>query len=349
MRLDVRAHEIGRELGDRAAMEHLALDRAALHDDANVAVERVDARLEERMDRRRDDDLAVAAVLAHHREHLLDVERVPGRGGRDALPQVAASSGASATRRSMSSAHSSAPSGSSRSDVAFSLPPPQPGRSVEELGARDAEQEDRRVAREVGDVLDEVDEDRLGPLQVVDHDDLRPLGRARLEQPPEGELRLGRRRADDGVGLDADRDQDLDERPVGDPLAVGEAAAAQDVGRVADALEEVGDEARLADAGRAEEREEPARAVGDGVLVVAPEPLTLALAADERRLEVARERRGVADHLEEPERLDRLGLPLQRERLDRLDADGVADEQPRLGADERSRRRRPPARGARRR
>ena len=91
-------------------------------------------------------------------------------------------------------------------------------------------------------------------------------------------------------GLDADRDQDLDERPVGDPLAVREAAPAQDVGRVADALEEVGDEARLADAGRAEEGEEPARPVGDGILVVAPEPLALAHAADERRLGVARER-----------------------------------------------------------
>ena len=53
----------------------------------HVAVERVDARLQERVDRRRDDDLAVPAVLAHHREHLLDIERIPGRGGRDALAQ----------------------------------------------------------------------------------------------------------------------------------------------------------------------------------------------------------------------------------------------------------------------
>ena len=103
---------------------------------------------------------------------------------------------------------------------------------------------------------------------------------------------------------------------------------------VADALEEVGDEARLADAGRPEEREEPARSVGDRVLVVAPEPLPLALAADERRLRMACERPGVADHLEEPERLDRLGLPFQHERLDGLDANRVAHEQPGLGADE---------------
>ena len=191
----------------------------------------------------------------------------------------------------MSAEHSSARSGSSRSDVAFSLPPPQPGLIVEQLGPCDAEQEDRRVARHVRDVLDEIDEHRLGPLQVVDHDDLRPFGRARLEQPPKGELRLRRRRADDRVGLDADRDQDLDERPVGDALAVREAPPAEDVGGVAHALEEVRDEARLPDPGGPEQREEPARAVGHGILVVAPQPLALAFAADERRLEAPREPR----------------------------------------------------------
>ncbi len=163
------------------------------------------------------------------------------------------------------------------------------GSNVEELGARDAEQEDRRVAGEVGDVLDEVDEDRLRPLQVVDDHDLRPLGGPRLEQAPEGELRLGRGRADHGIRLDPDRDQDLDERPVRDPLAVREAAAAQDVGRVADAFEEVGDEARLADSRGAEQRDEPARALVEDVLEVAPEPVALALASDEKRLGVAGE------------------------------------------------------------
>ena len=79
---------IGRELRDRAAVEHLALDGSALHDHAHVAVERVDPRLEERLDRRGNDDLAFAAVLAHHREHLLDVERVPGRRRGDPLAQL---------------------------------------------------------------------------------------------------------------------------------------------------------------------------------------------------------------------------------------------------------------------
>ena len=183
-------------------------------------------------------------------------------------------------------------------------------------------------------MLDEVDEDGLGPLQVVDNDDLRALRRPRLEHPPKGELRLRRRTSDDRIRLDADRDQDLDERPVGDPLAVREAAGTEDVRHAADAFEEVADEARLADPRGAEQREQPAGAVGDGILVVAPQPLTLALTPDERRFRMARKRRGTADHLDEPKGLNRLGLALQGERLDRLEEYGVADEQARLGADQ---------------
>ena len=66
-------------------MEHLALDGPSLHDVTDVAVERVDPCLEERVDRRWNHDLAVAAVLAHHCEHLLDIERVAGRGVGDPL------------------------------------------------------------------------------------------------------------------------------------------------------------------------------------------------------------------------------------------------------------------------
>ena len=113
------------------------------------------------------------------------------------------------------------------------------GPELEQLGTGDAEQEDRRVARPVGDVLDQVEEDGLGPLEVVEHEDLRPLRRARLDQPAKRELRVGGRAADHLAGVDADRDQDLDERPVGDVLAVVEAAAAQDVGGLADGGQEL--------------------------------------------------------------------------------------------------------------
>ena len=93
-------------------------------------------------------------------------------------------------RFSISASHSSGAERLEQERRRVQLAAAPAGSDVEQLGARDAEEEDRRVAREVGDVLDEVDEDRLGPLQVVDDDDLRPLRGACLEQPPEGELRL---------------------------------------------------------------------------------------------------------------------------------------------------------------
>ena len=181
--------------------------------------------------------------------------------------------------------------------------------SVEKLGPRDAEEEDRRVAREVGDVLDEVDELGLGPLQVVDHGDLRPIDCALLEQLPERDSRLGRSRRDDALRLDPERYEHLDERPVRDALAVRETAATEDVGRVAHAFEEVGDEARLADARWAEQREELAGPIGDGILERAPEPLPLPLAADERHCEVALDRRGSVDDGDEPVSLDGRDFP----------------------------------------
>ena len=107
-----------------------------------------------------------------------------------------------------------------------------------------------------------------------------------------------------------------------------------DVGRVAHPLEEVGDEPRLADPRRAEQREESARAIGDRVLVVAPEPLALPLTSDQRRLQMASDRLRVRDHVEKSERLHGLSLSLERERLDRLDTDGISNEDARLGADE---------------
>ena len=122
------------------------------------------------------------------------------------------------------------------------LPPSPAGAGVEESGASYTEEEDRGAAGQVRDVLDEVDEDRLRPLEVVDDDDLRPLGGACLQQAPKCDPRFLRGRGDDGLRVDFDRSEDLDERPVGDPLSVVQAAAAEDVGGVLHPLEEVGDE-----------------------------------------------------------------------------------------------------------
>ena len=133
------------------------------------------------------------------------------------------------------------------------------GPQLEQLRPGDAQQEDRRVARPVRDVLDQVEERRLRPLDVVE-DDERPF-RAGLEQLAERERRPRRGEVPSTlVRLGAQPEQDLDERPVGDALAVVEAAAAQHSARPPAIAEELLDEPRLADPGRPEQREQVARA-----------------------------------------------------------------------------------------
>ena len=65
-------------------------------------------------------------------------------------------------------------SGSSSTVVALSLPPAHAGRRSSSSGRAMQSEQDRRVARPVGDVLDEIEEGRLGPVEVVEDDDERP-------------------------------------------------------------------------------------------------------------------------------------------------------------------------------
>ncbi len=158
---------------------------------------------------------------------------VPGRGSRDALARV--DGRARARRAGCRSAPRtrSAPSGSSRSDVALSLPPPQPGRASSS-SVRATQRRKIGASRERSATCSTRSRNTGSAhwRSSID-DDLRALGRTGLEQLAERDPRLLRRRSDDALGLDAERREHLDERPVRDALAVGEAAAAEDVGRVA--------------------------------------------------------------------------------------------------------------------
>ncbi len=70
----------------------------------------------------------------------------------------------------------------------------RPGRAlVEQVGTGEAEEQDWCAAREAGDVLEEVEQRRLRPVDVVDRDDERPPAGERLEQAPERPRRLVRR------------------------------------------------------------------------------------------------------------------------------------------------------------
>ncbi len=140
-------------------------------------------------------------------------------------------------------------------------------------------------------------------------------GDDRLDRRPElGERGLGRIVVEDaGVRL-----RHLGERPVGDALAVGQAAADQHVSR-GEPLDELAEEARLADAGRAEQRDELRRALaldagGDGAqhgeLLVPPDERR-----DEPRDAAWRGRRLLGRCVERDPRGKRLPLALRVEVL----------------------------------
>src|SRR5690348_5450831 len=122
-------------------------------------------------------------------------------------------------------------------------------------------------------MIEEVEQHRLGPLKVIDMQHQGALGGERLEQPPylPEELLRDRRAAaretlDDGVRQLARRPQRVDQRPERDALAVWQAAAAQHGRLSSDRCQQLGDEARLADTRRAEQREQMTARLPDSSL-----------------------------------------------------------------------------------
>ena len=167
----------GRELLHGAAVEDLALDGAAADHVPLAGAEPVEPGLEERLNRRRDDDLSLAAVLAHGGEHLLDEQRISVRGLQDPRSYVV---------RELCSAREPGDQSlavlarerleQDRGRVELAAAPVGP--QLEQFRAGDAEEEDRCVARPVRHVLDQVEEDGFGPLDVVEYEDLGPLDAA---------------------------------------------------------------------------------------------------------------------------------------------------------------------------
>jgi hypothetical protein len=200
------------------------------------------------MDRRR--ELGRLTRLLHHGEELLQEERV-ALGGFDH---------AVATR--LVDTTCEVPGEETRvvgvewleqerGRVQLAATPCRPG--VEQLGPREAQQHERRVAREVGDVLDEREQRRLGPLEVVEDHEQRLRARGVLEGAAGGPERLlARRLRQHGVGVCTRGDEQLVHRPQGVALR----PAATDRDRGVDALRELVRQARLADTRRAEKGEE---------------------------------------------------------------------------------------------
>ena len=163
---------VAREGPDCAAMEDLALDGSAFEHPPLARIELVEPGGEQCLQRGRQHDLAVR--FSGHRHHLLDEEWVPPGCARDPL-----------------------------AELAVDLPGHQPlhvvvGKRLEperhrpaaallcQLRPRHAEQQDRDVRRQQPDVLDEVEERLLAPLDVVEDHDEWPLGGGLLQRLPKG-------------------------------------------------------------------------------------------------------------------------------------------------------------------
>ena len=218
---------------------------------------------------------------------------------------------------------------------------------VEQLWPGQAEDEHRR-AHPVGDVLDQIEQRRLGPVDVLEEEDERldvgdalhhlargprdllraPLALERLHQAgcePEHvcDCLLGTALAEllerffqRVVVGDAGRGfHHLPERPVGDTLAVRQGASDEDA-RPLHAVEELTREPALADARLAVDGEQVRAAVAEAALERVLEQLELVVPPDERRPRTDRPTRPVdhVDHAPGPQRsvdalqLDRAGI-----------------------------------------
>ena len=211
--------------------------------------------------------------------------------------------------------------------------------------------------RPLRELLDQVEQRRLCPVHVFEHEQQRALAGERLEEAADGprafaggcrafgepdqlehalcdELTIVRLRQD---GSQIHALDHLAERQIRRALAVRDAAAGQYCRLPLDERNQLVGEARLADTWLADDGHDLRRRLTFRLLEDGEQPLKLVLAADELRLQVAGHRGRSRDELEQPEGRQRRLLA----RLDGLHADGVTDEVERRRAEhDRSGRRR---------
>ncbi len=257
------------------------------------------------MDRGRHEQLRAVAMLRHHRQHLLDEERIALGGRGDPGPSLVVQLDAAELDQLVA-----LPMRERLQDDGADIraAADQAGPLVHHLRSAETKEQDRGAGRPLRDVLDEVEERGLGPVDVLDHHNKWSLMRKRLEQLPRRPERLFVRarltveanRAEnalgDRIGLFvlperlpevADVLDDPSERPEGDPFAVGRAVTLED-GRLATRRQDqFAPESRLADPCGAEHREELSGSAFSGAFVGLSKLSELHDSADQRRLQPA--------------------------------------------------------------
>ena len=217
-----RAASIRRELAERLPLEVVADHGRTLEHVALLLGQPVEAGGEQRVDRRW--HVSRVTALREHGEQLLDEERVPLRDladprarrvvERGTLEQVLDQLLGLALRQRLERHH---------------LPAPR-GPSVQQLGPGEAEEQQRSVPRPVTEMLGEVEQGRLRPVDVLHHECEWSLAGALLERlahRPEHVLRRVDRERRLQLPLRPGLAEDLDERQVRDALAVRQAPAGE--------------------------------------------------------------------------------------------------------------------------
>ena len=303
-------------------MEDLALDRGELEHAPLRRLELIEPGGQQRLDRRGHDHLAVRR-LGTHRDHLLDEQRIPAGRAQDPVAQVAGIS-RPASRSSISSL------GLRERTAAQPERTGQPGRGIEQLGAGEAEQQDRRVAREQA-ICSTRSRKRSSAHWMSSKTTTSGVPRRRAAsslrnaQPISSAdalrvsvpRRLRMAPAARGSSSTEGAARHLDHRPVGDPLPVRQAAAAHDR-RIVRGTERNSAASRdLPTPADADDGEQAAGALGDDPLPRLRQQTLLALAADERRVVAAGKRRSLRIERLQAERGSSAGLVLHVRALER--------------------------------
>ena len=352
--------EVGHEPVQRAPPEDPADQRCALENALLARLQPVDAGRDHRLDAVR--DAVEPFVVPEHPHDLLEEERValgPVEQER-ALCRRHLGPLEQGVREQL------ALGGVERRELDRARAPnaAAPGRTrVEEVGPRDGDDQHRDVAERAREVLDHVEERLLGPVDVLEDEDERLqvgelLGPAQRgpRQLCRTTARLRRRRGTpsataeqvgDSLALAAeaqllegvvrrvvvgDPGARLDhrgERPVRDALAVRQRAPGERR-HALERVDELGDEARLAEPRLAEDGHELRAAIPHRSLERVLEQRQLRLAADQR---CGGETRRVV-HAQRAPGPQRLGPALDLERAGALDLDRAGRQPPRSLADE---------------
>ncbi len=217
---------VGHEIHDRAQGKLPPDDGCAFDDRSLERVEAAETDGEQRAYGRRHSD--VVSSGGRHCGHLLDEQRIALRSGGDPLP-----CGARGFQMLQQLAGLVLAEWAERQRLRSGVAPRPVGPLLEQIRPRETQDQQGDALDPARQVLDEIEEGRLGPVHVVEADDERALASERLEPPPNLREDLLARAPERLLG------KDLPHGPERDSLAVGETAPDEDAGLARDAVEEL--------------------------------------------------------------------------------------------------------------